>query len=93
MVNLNNSHTGKIVTLKRTNRKIGLVILPITIPSFIHKILGVDKIGDLKLFSSLDSDDEIHIIYKDGTSSDIESYYDPFLTNLEEIFIPLFGPW
>lgn len=52
-----------------------------------------DKIGDLKLFSSLDSDDEIHIIYKDGTSSDIESYYDPFLTNLEEIFIPLFGPW
>ena len=51
------------------------------------------KIGELILNPASNSDDQIYIIYQDGSSEDIETYYDPFLTNLEEILFPFIGSW
>ena len=51
------------------------------------------KIGELILNPASNSDDEVYIIYQDGSTEDVETYYDPFLTNLEEILFPFIGSW
>ena len=54
-----------------------------------------NKIGELILIKTTDSDydieEEVHIIYSDGSSENTEVYYNPFGTNVEQIFFPFFG--
>ena len=42
-------------------------------------------IGELILQLGSNDDDKVYIIYTDGTSEDVETYYDPFITNIELI--------
>lgn len=54
-----------------------------------------NKIGELILIYTSGSDfeygEELHIIYSDGSSENTEVYYNPFGTNVEQIFFPFFG--
>ncbi len=51
------------------------------------------KIGELILIttSNDDYDEELHIIYSDGSSENTKFYYDPFGSNIEKMFFPFFG--
>ena len=51
------------------------------------------KIAELILQSSSNNDDKVYVIYTDGSSEDVETYYDPFLTNIEQILFPFMGDW
>ena len=51
------------------------------------------KIGDLIFQTNSDNDDKVNIIYMDGSSEDVETYYDPFVTNIEQILFPFMGDW
>jgi len=69
--------------------------------NIINSMVDVDvlysgnKIGELILIYTSDSDyeygEELHIIYSDGSSENTEVYYNPFGTNVEQIFFPFFG--
>lgn len=54
-----------------------------------------NKIGELLLVYTSDDvynyGEEVHIIYSDGSSENTKVYYDPFGTNVEQIFFPFFG--
>ena len=50
-------------------------------------------IGELILQLSSNGDDKVYIVYTDGTSEDVETYYDPFITNIEQILFPFLGDW
>lgn len=52
-----------------------------------------NKIGEFILINTSDSgyDEELHIIYSDGSSENTKVYYDPFGTNIEQMFFPFFG--
>ena len=43
------------------------------------------KIGELITQHESNGDENVYIIYTDGSSEDTEVYYDPFLTNIEWI--------
>jgi hypothetical protein len=51
------------------------------------------KIGELILISQNEGEDEdeVHIIYSDGSSENTKVYYDPFSANVEQIFFSFFG--
>jgi hypothetical protein len=51
------------------------------------------KIGELIFQTNSDNDDKVNIIYMDGSSEDVETYYDPFVTNIEQILFPFMGDW
>ena len=51
------------------------------------------KIAELILQLNSNDDNEVYIIYTDGSSEDVETYYDPFLTNIEQILFPFLGDW
>ncbi len=51
------------------------------------------KIGELILQLNSNNDDKVFMVYKDGTSEDLEIYYDPFITNVEQILFPFLGDW
>ncbi len=51
------------------------------------------KIGDLIMQLTSNDNDKVYIVYNDGSSEDIETYYDPFLTNIEQILFPFLGNW
>lgn len=51
------------------------------------------KIGDLFMQANSNGDDKIYINYNDGTSDDVEIFYDPFITNVEQLLIPFLGDW
>jgi len=63
----------------------------------IHAMTDVDvyysnsKIAELTLQSNSNNDNRVYIIYTDGSSEDVETYYDPFLTNIEQILFPFIG--
>jgi len=51
------------------------------------------KMAELKLQSNSNDNSIVYIIYTDGSSDDVEIYYDPFLTNIEQILFPFIGDW
>ena len=69
--------------------------------SIINSMVDVDvvysgkKIGELLMVYTSDEEynygEEVHIIYSDGSSENTKVYYDPFGTNVEQIFFPFFG--
>jgi hypothetical protein len=50
-----------------------------------------NKIGELILIEKSNYDEEVHMIYSDGSSDNSNVYYDPFGVNVEQILFPLFG--
>jgi len=51
------------------------------------------KIAELILQLNSFDEEKVYIIYSDGSSEDVEIYYDPFLTNVEQILFPFLGAW
>jgi len=51
------------------------------------------KIGELILQLSSNDDNKVYIVYNNGSSEDVETYYDPFITNIEQILFPFLGDW
>jgi len=51
------------------------------------------KIGELITQHESNGDENVYIIYTDGSSEDTEVYYDTFLTNIEQILFPFLGDW
>ena len=52
-----------------------------------------NKIAELIMQQESNGDENIYIIYSDGSSEDTEIYYDPFLVNIEQILFPFLGDW
>lgn len=53
-------------------------------------LIGDQEIGDLEIVDS-SGDTKVNIVYKDGTSEDTKNYWEPFITDLEAVFIDLTG--
>ena len=51
------------------------------------------KIGELILQSNSNNDNEVYTVYLDGSSENTDTYYDPFITNIEQILFPFMGDW
>ena len=51
------------------------------------------KIGELILQSNSNNDNMVYIVYLDGSSENADTYYDPFITNIEQILFPFMGGW
>jgi len=51
------------------------------------------KIGELILQSNSNNDNEAYTVYLDGSSENADIYYDPFITNIEQILFPFMGDW
>jgi len=51
------------------------------------------KIGELIFQTNSNNDDKVNVVYMDGSSEDVEAYYDPFITNIEQILFPFMGDW
>ena len=51
------------------------------------------KIGELIIQQESNGDENVYIIYSDGSTEDTEVYYDPFITNIEQILFPFLGDW
>ena len=51
------------------------------------------KIGELILQSNSNNDNEVYTVYLDGSSENADTYYDPFITNIEQILFPFMGDW
>tara|TARA_B110000858_G_C17734367_1_gene441779 strand:+ start:159 stop:1244 length:1086 start_codon:yes stop_codon:yes gene_type:complete len=51
------------------------------------------KIGELIFQTNSNNDDKVNVVYMDGSSEDVETYYDPFVTNIEQILFPFMGDW
>ncbi len=51
------------------------------------------KVGELIMQSDSQGDPEVYIVYNDGSSEDVEVYYNPFITNIEQILFPFMGEW
>ena len=51
------------------------------------------KVGELIMQSDSQGDPEVNIVYTDGSSEDVEVYYNPFITNIEQILFPFMGDW
>ena len=52
-----------------------------------------NKIGELILQQDSNGDENIYIRYSDSSVEHTEVYYDPFLTNMEQILFPFLGDW
>ena len=52
-----------------------------------------NKIGELILQRDSNGDENIYIRYSDSSVEHTEVYYDPFLTNMEQILFPFLGDW
>ena len=52
-----------------------------------------NNIGELTMQLTSSDENKVYIVYKDGTSEDVETYYDPFITNIEQILFPFLGDW
>ena len=52
---------------------------------------GSSKIGDLKFVDVAGGGRELFVVYKDGTTANTSIDYNPFLTNVKNIFRPYFG--
>ena len=50
------------------------------------------KIADIILYEGT-SEDQVHVVYKDGTQEDSKVYWDPFIRDLEQGYLNLFGTW
>jgi len=67
-------------------------------PSQVNQLVNVDvyymgiKIGDLE-YREFDDEEEIFIIYKDGSSENTSRYYEDFLDRLELIIYDFSGEW
>ena len=51
------------------------------------------KIGELIFQTNSNNDEKVNVVYMDGSSEDVETYYDPFITNIEQILFPFMGDW
>ena len=51
------------------------------------------KIGELMFQTNSNNDNKVNVVYMDGSSEDVETYYDPFITNIEQILFPFMGDW